>query len=155
MSISQREYRDVANRRRTGFNDRLPRTMPAAPERHSRKCVICNHRDREKIEAAFLCWSNTQAVINEFHLDHRQGLYRHARATGLDQLRRHKLSCAAEMIIEHAAEVEPDAKDVLRAVYVVSHIDSHGCWREYSRETKPRRSSNRYNPARLESSANV
>jgi hypothetical protein len=155
MSISQREYRDVANRRRTGFSDRLPRHRPTAPERHTRKCAICSHRNREAIESAFLCWSNPGAIIDEFHLNNRQSLYRHARATGLDELRRHKLSCAAEMFIEHAADVQPDAGDVLRAIYVVSHIDADGRWRKPARITEPRGSSNRYSSARLETPANA
>jgi hypothetical protein len=155
MSISQREYRDVANRQRTGFNDRLPRSMPAAPERHARKCVICNHRDREEIEAAFLCWTSPSAIVSAFHLGHREYIYRHVRATGLDQLRRHKLSCAAEMIVEHASAVEVNARDVLKAVYVVSHIDGLGQWREYSRAAEPRPSSNRHKLVRLETLANA
>ncbi len=154
MSISQREYRDVANRRRTGFNDRLPRTMPPAPERHSRKCVVCNHRDREKIEAAFLCWTSPQAIASEFNLVHREYVHRHVRATGLDQLRRYKLSCAAEMIVEHAASVEVQARDVLKAVYVVSHLDEVGNWRNPPRVVKPR-NSNRHKLVRLETLANA
>jgi hypothetical protein len=154
MSISQREYRDVANRRRTGFNDRLPRTMPAAPERHARKCVVCKHPDREKIEAAFLSWTSPQAIASEFNLAHREYVHRHVRATGLDQLRRYKLSCAAEMIVEHVASVEVKARDVLKAVYVTSNIDDVGNWRKPPRVVKPRKS-NRHNAMRLETLANA
>jgi hypothetical protein len=128
--------------------------MPAAPERHARKCTICNHRDREKIEAAFLCWTSPEAIASEFNIAHREYIHRHVRATGLDQLRRYKLSCAAEMIVEHAASVEVKARDVLKAVYVTSNIDAQGNWRKPPRIVKPP-NPNRHKSVRLETLANA
>jgi hypothetical protein len=139
MTTSQREFRHAANRGRTGFNERLRRRQRrlTATERHARKCVICNHPRREEIEAAFLSWLSPRVIVSEFRLDFPRYLYRHAHATGLYQLRRFKLSCAAERVVEHVGSVRPNANAVLRAIRVSCSIDDHGNWREPARAAAP------------------
>ncbi len=129
MTLSQREFRQASNRG-AGFNDLLRRRPLTRAERHARKCVICRHPNRQEIEAAFLRWQSPKLIVSEFNLHHPRYIYRHAHATGLYALRRFKLSCALERIIEYASTAKPDARAVLKAIYVCCHIDEHGVWRD-------------------------
>ena len=69
-------------------------------DRHSRKCTICNHPDREDIDAAFLHWSPTEHIVRDFDLPSLSALYRHAHARGLWNLRRSHIRHALDRIIE-------------------------------------------------------
>jgi hypothetical protein len=101
-----------------------------APERHARKCVICHHPDRVRIEADFLNWRNADLISNHYDLHDYRPIYRHARATGLFQQRRANLRFAAELIIEHADSVVPTAEGVLRAIRASARINDDGQWVE-------------------------
>ena len=101
-----------------------------APERHARKCLICRHPDRVRIEADFLNWRNADLISDHFDLHDYRPIYRHARATGLFQQRRANLRFAAELIIEHADSVVPTAEGVLRAIRASARINDDGQWVE-------------------------
>lgn len=71
---------------------------PSALERHSRKCAICTHPDRQAIDEAFLhlprrVWADDSAqrnivdIVKDYNLPSPSPLYRHAHATGLWQAR--------------------------------------------------------------------
>lgn len=130
MTISQREFREAANRRRSGVNGRVPRLRITRGGRHARKCVICRHPQREEIEAAFSLWHNPSLIASDFGLADRRNVYRHARATGLYALRLARLRCAVDLIIEHAHNVVPNANQILKAIYTASHINNRGQWIE-------------------------
>lgn len=57
------------------------------PERHSRKCSICNHEKREEIDEKYLEWVPVGEICNEFNIEERN-LYRHVNALGLDEKQR-------------------------------------------------------------------
>jgi len=126
MTISHREFHQAANRKRPGFNGRLPKRQPKAPERHARKCLVCRHPDRAKIEAAFLHWRSPRLIALQHNLAGTQSIYRHAHATGLYALRRFKLLCAAERIAELLDGLGPNADAVIRAVEACSRLDARG-----------------------------
>ena len=131
MMISQREFREAANRQRSGVNTRLSRRKrKAPPERHARKCVICHHPDCAEIEDAFLHWRSPARIASDYNLAHHRSIYRHARATGLYALRLTKLRSAAEMIVEQVEAVTPSADAVLRAIRASCFINDRGEWHE-------------------------
>ncbi len=101
-----------------------------APERHARKCAICHHPDRVRIEADFLNWRNADLISDHYDLHDYRPIYRHAHATGLFQRRRANLRFAAELIIEHADSVVPTAEGVLRAIRASARINDDGQWIE-------------------------
>ena len=47
-------------------------------ERHSRKCTICRHPDRDAIEHDFLHWCHPVDIAEEFGLADHSSIYRHA-----------------------------------------------------------------------------
>ena len=125
MTISHREYHDVAKGKRSGFNSRYPKPKLQVPERHKRKCLICKHPNREGIETAFLRWQSLATIVSEFGLSGRHAVYRHAHATGLYQIRRLKFRCAVDMVIEDGGSHHGyDA--LLRAVCAGSLMDASG-----------------------------
>jgi len=126
MTISHREFHQAANRKRPGFTERLPKRKPSVPERHARKCVVCHHPDRAKIEAAFLEWRCPKLIAREHNLAGAQNIYRHAHAAGLYALRRFKLLCAAERIAEQFYGLGSDADAAIRAVEACSRVDARG-----------------------------
>jgi hypothetical protein len=130
VTISQREFREAANRRRSGVTTRLPRLRITRGGRHARKCAVCRHPQREEIEVAFLLWHNPSIIAADFGLADRRNLYRHAQATGLHALRLARLRCAVDMIVEHAHNVVPNANHILKAIYTASHINNRGQWIE-------------------------
>jgi len=52
-------------------------------ERHSRKCAICTHPDRQALDEAFLDESHNPQIVKDYNLPSLSSLYRHAHATGL------------------------------------------------------------------------
>jgi len=130
VTISQREFREAANRRRSGVTTRLPRLRITRGGRHARKCAICPHPQRAEIEAAFLLWHNPSLIAADFGLADRRNVYRHAQATGLYALRLARLRCAVEMIVEQVYSVVPNANNILKAIYTASHLDDRGRWIE-------------------------
>jgi len=96
--------------------------------RHSRKCAICHHPDREDIEDAFLRWRATWYIQRTFELDDARCIYSHARAFGLIERRRENLLPAIDNIVEQSRDVVPSADAVLRAIRAYSCLDNYGRW---------------------------
>lgn len=96
--------------------------------RHSRKCSICHHPDREDIEQDFLHWSTPFYIQQEYDIDDARSLYCHARATGLIQRRRENLLAALDNIVERSSDVAPSADAILRTIRAYSCLDSRGRW---------------------------
>ena len=102
-----------------------PETQPAAaksdsqPETsnyHSGKCSICNHPDRDLIEAAFLNWQPAERIVADFNLPARSTIYRHAKAADLLDQRRKNFRGALDQIIEHAGRVPATASSIISAI---------------------------------------
>ena len=102
---------------------KTPPDPPPSTKRHSRKCVICAHPDREAIDEAFLHWCRNDLILKEFSIPNLSSLYRHAHACGLWNLRRNKLRCALDRLIEHAGDCKPSGGAVVRAVEVSCRFD--------------------------------
>jgi hypothetical protein len=102
-----------------------PKTHPAAaksnlePETsnyHSGKCSICNHPERDLIEAAFLNWQPAERIVADFNLPARSTIYRHAKAAELLDQRRKNFRGALDQIIEHAGRVPATASSIISAI---------------------------------------
>jgi hypothetical protein len=112
---------------------RAPRKSLAemsALERHTRKCLVCRHRDREEIESDFLHWHDMGDIVIDYKLPNRRALYRHARATGLYELRMANIRDAASLIAAKAEHCRATASSVLKAIQACSQIDELGRWIE-------------------------
>jgi hypothetical protein len=62
---------------------KTPSDPPPSIKRHSRKCAVCTHPDRQAIDEAFLHQSRTHDIVKDYKLPSLSSLYRHAQATGL------------------------------------------------------------------------
>ena len=97
--------------------------------RHSRKCQICNHPEIEELEDEFLNWASAHWIKKAFKLSDESTIYRHARATGLDAVRRENLGMALEKIVQEIDHLEtPTVTEVIRAVRTLARINSSGQW---------------------------
>ena len=96
----------------------------SALERHARKCLVCRHRDREEIESDFLHWHDVSDIVFDHKLVNRRILYRHARATGLYELRMSNIRDAAALIASRAEYAKATASSVLKAIQACSQIDA-------------------------------
>ncbi|MGB6525603.1 MAG: hypothetical protein WBE87_11860, partial [Candidatus Acidiferrales bacterium] len=104
-------------------------------ERHARKCVICNHPDREAIEDEFINWRIQVRICQDYHLPYGAGIYRHAKATGPLERRRRNLRGVAERILERADAIHPTAEAILSAMRIYAHITEDGRWIEPPKRT--------------------
>jgi hypothetical protein len=103
-----------------------PPLFKQPPERHTRKCAICNHPDRREIEEAYLAWVSPNLIVNEHSLPSFSSLYRHVEATGLPILRRRRIRAALDPVIEQACSVRVTGADVIRAIIASSRIGDEG-----------------------------
>src|SRR5271168_1349770 len=95
----------------------------SSEDRHSRKCTICNHPDREDIDEDFLHWSRSERIVRDYNLPSLSALYRHAHACGLWNLRRIKIRRALDRLIERAGDCNPSGNAVLRAIEMSCRFD--------------------------------
>jgi hypothetical protein len=108
------------------MNTELESEAPATSEdRHSRKCTICNHPERESIDEDFLHWARSERIVRDYNLPSLSALYRHAHACGLWNLRRVKIRRALDRIIERAGDCKPSGNAVLRAIEMSCHFDQN------------------------------
>jgi hypothetical protein len=99
-------------------------------ERHSRKCIICHHPEREAIEEEFLHWRAPWRLAEDYKLADYRTIYRHARAAGILLKRRENLHSALDAYVEAVDEMKVTPDSILRAMRAYSCIDSHGRWTE-------------------------
>jgi hypothetical protein len=102
--------------------------------RHRRLCSVCQHAQREDIEAAFIAWRSPVSIAEEYGLADRSSVYRHAQAFGLSDKRKRNVRAALERIIEKAGEVEVTAAAVVSAVQAYSKINAAGQWIDRSEQ---------------------
>jgi hypothetical protein len=105
-------------------------------DRHSRKCLVCNHPDREAIEDLFVGWHSPQSIYRDFgprgKLDW-SSIYRHAHATGLYARRRENLRAVLDLLLEKAGQVEPTAQGIVAVVRAYSCLTDTHQWVEPER----------------------
>jgi len=99
-------------------------------ERHSRRCIICHHPEREAIEEEFVHWRAPWKLAHDYKLVDYRTVYRHARAAGLLLQRRERLHSALDAFVESVDDVTFTGDTILRAMRAYSCIDSHGRWTE-------------------------
>ncbi len=99
-------------------------------ERHSRRCIICHHPEREAIEEEFVHWRAPWKLAQDYKLADYRTVYRHARAAGLLLQRRERLHSALDAFVESVDDVTFTGDTILRAMRAYSCIDTHGRWTE-------------------------
>jgi hypothetical protein len=108
---------------------------PPDLDRHSRRCVVCAHPDRDAIEGDFIRWRSPKNIAEAYHIADRSSFYRHAHATGLFARRRREFARVLEDILENVEDssLENTADVIIRAARVYAHIDENGNWVEPTR----------------------
>jgi hypothetical protein len=110
--------------------------VPPDFERHSRRCSICPHPDRDAIEGDFVRWRSPIMIAEDYGLEDRSSIYRHVHATGLFARRAREVAHTMEKyleLVDHHSPSEPgpfDLDAITRAVRVYSHLDHDGRWVE-------------------------
>ncbi|MGH9732508.1 MAG: hypothetical protein ACRD4A_12490 [Candidatus Acidiferrales bacterium] len=99
-------------------------------ERHSRKCQICRNPEVDAIEQVYLDWYNVRHIASYFQFDDADVIYRHARATGLDVLRRQNVRIVVERFIEQGHYIKVTVPGILRSIRALSCLDEKGRWTE-------------------------
>jgi hypothetical protein len=102
--------------------------------RHQRQCTVCQHEQREEIEAAFVAWRSPASLVEEFGFADRTSIYRHAHAVGLFAKRQRNIRAALERIIEKAGEVDVTASAVVSAIQAYTKINAAGQWIDRSEQ---------------------
>lgn len=130
---------------RASVSARVKRCLRAAPgsipppspapdfQRHRRKCAICNHPDREAIEELFIYWHSAASIEELYQLPDWSVVYRHARAAGLYELRRHNIRAVLDHLLEGVDSVEATPLSIVAAVRAYTCLTDSGAWVEPAR----------------------
>jgi hypothetical protein len=94
--------------------------------RHRGHCSICAHPQREEIEREFISWKSPAKIVDEYGLQDRTALYRHAHAVGLFSKRSLNNRAALERIIERGDDAPVTAGAVVQAVALHARINARG-----------------------------
>jgi|SRR5690348_4940365 len=98
-------------------------------KRHSRKCQVCHHPDRDAIEGAFVMWRRPRGIAQVYRLT-GDSLYRHAVAFDLYARRRNNLRAVLDNIMERGIETEITGETILGAVKAYTCLDDNNRWIE-------------------------
>ena len=130
-SVENSVKKSVKKPNRINRQRRLQKQLQALLlERHSRRCIICHHPEREAIEEEFVHWRAPWKLSQDYKLADYRTVYRHARAAGLLLQRRERLHSALDAFVESVDDVTFTGDTILRAMRAYSCIDSHGRWTE-------------------------
>ncbi len=124
-------------------------------ERHSRRCIICHHPEREAIEEEFVHWRTPWKLSQDYKLADYRTVYRHARAAGLLLQRRERLHSALDAFVESVDDVTFTGDTILRAMRAYSCIDSHGRWTEIPTQVQFSTSNDAHRPQSSPRTSNV
>ncbi len=117
-------------KRREPSESEALRLSPATPpdySRHSRRCLICAHPDRDAIEGDFVRWRSPKDIAKDYNLSDCSSLYRHVHATGLFERRRCEIARVLENALEQAESCPFNEFDIItRAVRVYCRLDQRG-----------------------------
>jgi len=105
----------------------------ASPGRHSRKCSVCNHPDREAIEQEYLDWHSPDDIAESYGIAHHSAIYRHIDALGLRGRRYANMRMVLDTILEQVSSVRVTANDVIKAVRASACLTDDGRWIEPER----------------------
>jgi hypothetical protein len=121
--VAYRRRRSIPQPDSEGMVPHLP-----DPERHSRKCRICKHPNREDIELEFLRWRSSIDIARSWGIYDHSSICRHARALGLYDRRDQTIAFALEPILENSEQIfmRATANAVINAVRTYSQINAEG-----------------------------
>lgn len=103
--------------------------VPPSVERHSRKCQICRHPDRESIEEDFIVWSTPRSLSVAYGIP-EMALYRHAHAVGLFGLRRESMRLSLDRVLERGPGAPVTGDMIIRAVKAQACLTDDNHWVE-------------------------
>jgi hypothetical protein len=95
----------------------------APRSRHSRKCTVCRHPDRDAIESLFLLWRSPVKLAVAFGIADHSHIYRHVHATGLFA-RRQTTKRPAKFAIGQMILATATPERVIRAVRLYAQLGS-------------------------------
>jgi hypothetical protein len=101
----------------------------SALNRHERKCLVCNHPEREAIEDEYLRWLHPHAIAVRYDLRERS-IYIHANATGLRARRAQNRRSVLELILQKTEGARVTGETIIHALRAYSCLDDDGHWRE-------------------------
>jgi len=96
-------------------------------ELHRSRCCICCGNHQEEIDEAFVSWEFVGHIAEEYKIN-RRAIYRHAHATGLFEKRDQNIRRALGRIIHEADHVAITGDTVVRAIKILTHVNTHGEW---------------------------
>ncbi len=109
----------------------VPNAISPDFSRHSRRCTVCAHPDRDAIEADFVRWRSPNTIANTYGIVDRAAVYRHAHATGLFARRKRETCRVLEYVLECMETCPANMIDtVIRATRAYAHMDDQGRWFE-------------------------
>jgi hypothetical protein len=109
-------------------------SLPPDFDRHSRRCAVCSHPDRDAIEGEFIRWRSPKNIVRNYKIADPSSLYRHAHATGLFTRRRREFARVLEDILEIVEDSSLETADVIiRAARLYARLDENGNWFEPTR----------------------
>lgn len=97
--------------------------------RHERKCLVCNHPERDAIEDEYLHWHHPHSIAVDYNLRERS-INNHARATGLRARRPQNLRAILELLLEKADCARVTGDTIIRALRAYSCLSDDGRWAE-------------------------
>jgi hypothetical protein len=110
-----------------GWCDEDEKKSAPDPERHSRDCSVCAHRDRQEMEREFCEWKPAEAIARERRIS-RAALYRHICAMRLLGRRDANIKQALANHIEKGYRVKPTASSFIAAIQAYAQINAEGEW---------------------------
>lgn len=106
--------------------------LTPAQDRHSRKCKICSHTEREEMEQEYRDWRSPYEIAQDYKVLPR-ALYRHFEAIGLPPKRTANTRRVLEHILERGAETPITGDQILRAVRAYCCLTDDAKWVEPER----------------------
>ncbi len=133
IGSKQAETKEITELRRSRPskppNRKSGESQEAFLKRHSRKCQVCHHPDRDAIEGAFVMWRRPKGIAQVYQLT-GDSLYRHAVAFDLYTRRRNNLRSVLDNIMERGVETEITGETILGAVKAYTCLDDSNKWIE-------------------------
>jgi hypothetical protein len=111
------------------ITDPGPNEAALDPNRHRRKCSVCNHPERDAIEEEFLDWRSPQAIGAHYGI-HKNSIYCHAHAMGLFAQRRGSVRSALECLMEQAEHAKVTGETIISAIRAFTCLQDDGRWVE-------------------------
>jgi hypothetical protein len=97
-----------------------------APERHSRRCLICQSEHRGEIEASYLNWEPPSGICRKFGIRSKTSLQSHVSALNLVEERDRMLKRCLGTLIEKNLNRRLSGAALIAAIVALSKLDAEG-----------------------------